>query len=78
MNLEPRSWRLREGLTVAEMARRAGISGKNPVRTYGRYETGEQPCPPEVIERVREITGGEVGAEGWQKARVEFLSARAA
>lgn len=70
---EPKAWRVAAGFSVASVARQAGIQGNNPVRTYSRYESGENPCPAEVVEAVRMLSDGEVGAESWQKVRLDFL-----
>ena len=72
----PKTWRTAEGLTLAVVAAQAGIAGSNPSRTYSRYETGERDCPPSVIEAVRKLSGGKIGAEAWHHARVAWLAGR--
>jgi transcriptional regulator with XRE-family HTH domain len=76
MALEPKVWRERAGLTLRDLAVKAGIRGKNPARTYDRYERGEQDCPPAVMEAVRIQSGGAVGAEQWLKVRLRRLRRR--
>ena len=76
--VSPLQWRLNVGLTLAAAAERAGIAGKNPLRTYARYESGAQPCPPHVVEAIRTASSGTVGAESWHRARLAFLARQAA
>jgi transcriptional regulator with XRE-family HTH domain len=75
--LDPKSWRVEAGLTLAAVAANAGIGGANPAKTYSRYETGESPCPATVVEAVRTLSGGLVGAEAFHAARMRFLRQRA-
>jgi hypothetical protein len=72
----PKTWRLSEGLTLAIVAAKVGIAGSNPSRTYGRYETGERDCPASVVEAVRKLSGGKIGAEAWHAVRVGWLDGR--
>lgn len=72
-HLTPLEWRRLRGCTKEFVAARTPIAGKNPSRTYDRYERGENPCPADVIEAVRQLSGGAVGAEGWQKVRLDYL-----
>lgn len=69
----PKTWRLENSHTLAVVAERAGIKGENPSRTYSRYENGERDCPAPVVEAVREMSGGAVGAEAWHQVRVAWL-----
>ncbi len=71
---DPKSWRNEAGLTLAEVAARAGITGRNPAKTYSRYETGQSPCPAPVVEAVRSLSEGAVGAEAFHKVRLRHLS----
>lgn len=71
--LDPRAWRACKKYSLADMAKAAGIQGKNPLRTYSRYESGQHPCPSQVIENIRKFSNGEIGAEAWQKARMDYL-----
>lgn len=71
---DPKSWRLEEGLTLEEVATKAGIEGQNPAATYRRYEIGEHPCPPQVIETVRVLSDGQIGAESWHAVRMAHVS----
>lgn len=67
----PREWRLSAGLRLKDVALAAGIGGKNPARTYARYESGEQDCPAGVVEAVRKLSDGVVSAEDWHCVWVE-------
>lgn len=55
MNLK--TFRERQGLTLAEMAERLGVG--HP-RTVHRYESGRIPRP-DVMRRIVEVTRGQVG-----------------
>jgi transcriptional regulator with XRE-family HTH domain len=74
---DPREWRKETGKTLADVASLAGIAGRNPSRTYARYETGDNQCPANVIEAVRVLSAGAVTGDSWQRVRVNFLSAGA-
>jgi transcriptional regulator with XRE-family HTH domain len=72
----PKSWRELAGLTLEAVARTAGIKGKNPAATYRRYETGQNRCPEDVIEKIREMSSGLIGPEEWHAVRAAWLKAR--
>ena len=72
----PKAWRTEEGLTLVVVAASAGIGGANPARTYSRYELGERDCPATIVEAIRKMSNGKVGAEAWQQVRVAWLGAR--
>lgn len=69
----PKAWREDAGLTLAAVAAEAGIAGINPSRTFNRYESGERPCPAEVIAAVQRLSGGKIKAQHWQDVRVAYL-----
>lgn len=69
----PKAWRLSSGFSQGHVAKKAGLTGANPSRTYDRYESGECPCPAAVIEAVRKLSEGVVGAESWQRQRLDYL-----
>lgn len=71
--IDPRTWRISQGLTQRELAQRAGINGRNPSRTYDRYERGISDCPAAVVEAVRIASAGVVGAEAWHAVRLSHL-----
>lgn len=72
----PAEWRQQRGCTLKFCADYAEIGGKNPGQTYARYERGENPCPAGVVEAIRELSDGAVGAESWQRARREYCGVR--
>jgi predicted transcriptional regulator len=67
---EPKVWREEAGHSLATVARACGIEGKNPAKTYSRYETGECPAPAGVVEAVREMSRGRVTAESFHHVRL--------
>lgn len=71
--MKPIDWRLAQNLTLDEAARRAGVVGVNPGRTYQRYENGRRPAPASVVEGVHRASAGAVGPSDWHKVRLEFL-----
>lgn len=73
---QPKTWRLKAGFSLALVAIEAGIGGRNPSRTYDRYERGINVCPAAVIETVRRLSKGAVTAEAWQRVRLAFLEQR--
>lgn len=73
--LSPHDWRAQAGLSLAKAAEAAGIAGKNPARTYGRYEAGETPVPAEVVEAIQNASGGAVTPASWHQVRLGFLRA---
>lgn len=70
---DPKAWRTEAGLSLAHVAEACGIAGKNPSKTYSRYETGENKCPTEVIEAVRKLSSEAVGPDSWHQVRLTFL-----
>ena len=72
----PKIWRQRAGLTLAEVAARVAIGGRNPARTYQRYENGECACPLSVIVAIERLSGAQIGAKSWQRARQRFLTSQ--
>jgi transcriptional regulator with XRE-family HTH domain len=78
MILDPKAWRLQAGLTLASVARAAGIEGRNPAKTYSRYEQGESACPAEIVERLRALSQGQLGAESFHAVRLTWLRSNAA
>ena len=51
---------IQEGLTVSAFAALVGVPNK---QTMSRYVRCERFPPPEVLHRIREITGGQVTAD---------------
>lgn len=76
MPSDPKDWRAQADLTLASAAMLAGIQGRNPSKTYSRYETGESPCPAAVVEKIRAGSNGQVTAESWHAVRLAFLKSK--
>ena len=70
---QPKAWREEQRFSLAHVARSCGIAGRNPAKTYSRYELGESPCPAEVVEAVRVLSAGAVTAESFHHVRLAFL-----
>lgn len=66
-------WRTSRSLTLAEMARRLGISGKNPGATLSRIECGMRQPEADFVERIGVLTAGEVSAGDMHEVRLEWL-----
>ncbi len=71
--MQPKHWREQAKISLGEIARRLGVEGKNPARTYHRYETGERAAPAGIVERFREVSNGAVRAEDWHETRLGWL-----
>ena len=67
----PQEWRRSSGLSQAEVAKLLGLEGKNPSRTWQRYETGERQPRPNVIVAVQRISKGKVTARSWETVRLQ-------
>lgn len=76
MGMRPKTWREQAGLTLRDLAGKAGIQGTNPARTYDRYESGEQQCPAEVVEAVLYLSANVVAPADWHAVRIAFLRKR--
>lgn len=75
MSREPKSWREAAGLSQAAVARKVGIGGQNPARTYARYESGASVAPTAVIARLGYLSHGAVEANDWHRVRLHYLKA---
>jgi hypothetical protein len=76
--MDIRAWRLSQSLTLQELAVKLAIGGANAARTAQRYESGESPCPADVVERARVISGGVVTPNDFHDVRLAFLRSREA
>lgn len=65
----PIEWRRSAGLSQAEVAKLVGLGGKNPSRTWQRYEVGERQPRPSMIVAVERISKGKVTARSWEMVR---------
>lgn len=70
--MKPAEWRRNAGLSQASVAKLVGIEGKNPSRTWQRYETGERQPRADVIAAVERVSKGKVTAKSW----TEVIAAR--
>lgn len=71
--MKPKEWRCEIGLSQDRIARQIGIEGKNPSRTWQRWESGERPPPIRIVVAVERMSEGKVTAESWHDARVQYL-----
>lgn len=71
--MPPQSWRESQGLSQAALAKRAGIGGVNPARTYARYETGESMAPAGIIAAIEKLSVGAVDANAFHRVRLAYL-----
>ena len=68
-----RDWRVTQKIRVIDMARSLGFGGKNPGRRLWRYERGEAMPDAILIEKIRQMTNGNVTADDWHYTRLEFM-----
>ncbi|WP_046601634.1 hypothetical protein [Neorhizobium galegae] len=61
---------------MATIASMLGIAGKNPSRTWQRYETGEREPPIHIVARLEMISDGSVTTTSWMQVRQSFLQRR--
>jgi transcriptional regulator with XRE-family HTH domain len=73
-DLTPAEWRKDAGLSQAAIAAQVGLTGKNPSRTWQKWESGQTEPPLAVMLKFQQISGGEVTLEGWAKVRREHLA----
>ncbi|UDU18841.1 hypothetical protein [Sinorhizobium meliloti] len=59
---------------MASIASMLGIAGKNPSRTWQRYETGEREPPITIIAKLEMISDGSVNSASWMQVRQAFQS----
>jgi predicted transcriptional regulator len=57
---------------MASIASMLGIVGKNPSRTWQRYETGEREPPLEIIAKLEMISDGAVSTSSWMQIRQTY------
>jgi transcriptional regulator with XRE-family HTH domain len=74
----PAVWRQSEKLSMAAVAGSVGVAGKNPARTWHRWESGELEPPLRVIALIEETSKGKVPMAEWVKVRSAYLSAQSA
>ena len=69
----PIEWRTKAGLSQEHVAKCLGLTGKNPARTWSRYERGERQPRADVIAAVEKMSRGKVSASSWAQARQAHL-----
>ena len=65
--MSPADWRRETGLSQAAIAKLLGLDGKNPARTWQRYETGQREPGLAVIIAIERMSRGKVTARSWVK-----------
>jgi len=71
----PKSWRVDEEYSTAQVAVLVGLRGKTARMTYLRYERGENDVPLEIVAQVEKLSGGKVTYRGWLAAQREYRAA---
>ncbi|MDE4602484.1 hypothetical protein [Sinorhizobium meliloti] len=59
---------------MAGIAMMLGIEGKNPSRTWQRYETGASEPPLSIVAKLELISDGAVSTSSWMHVRQAFQS----
>ena len=75
MTISPRNWRTETNLTMEGAARLVGVLGKNPARTWQRWEQGQLEPPLAIVQAVARVSEGAVSLESWRAVREQYLSA---
>lgn len=70
--MTPKSWRTAQNLSLAAMAAKIGITGRNPAATYMRWERGDLRPPDWAVMAVYGLTGGEVSPTDWIELRLSM------
>jgi transcriptional regulator with XRE-family HTH domain len=73
-NIPPKRWRQQREMTMAGVALMLGIVGKNPSRTWQRYENGEREPPISIVAKLEMISDGAVSTASWMQVRQAFVS----
>lgn len=67
--MSPEQWRKAKNFSQDQVARMIGLSGKNPARTWQRWESGERQPPLTVIAKIEVLSEGFVTTTSWIKLR---------
>lgn len=70
----PAQWRALQKLSQDSVAKSLGIAGKNPARTWHRWESGERQPPLTIVLRIEAMSNGLVTTASWVAARNAFQS----
>lgn len=74
--MDPKTWRIEQKLSLAAIAAKVGLSGKNPAVTYRRWEVGASRCPDSIVVQMERLTEGRVTADDWLRARLSYSSSQ--
>ena len=74
--MNPKAWRIEQKLSLAAIAAKVGLSGKNPAATYRRWEVGASYCPDAIVVQMERLTEGRVTADDWLRARLSYSSSQ--
>lgn len=72
--MNPKQWREQKGLSLAALAIKLNLSGKNPAATLRRWECGLRRCPDAIVVQMERLTEGRVTADDWLRARLSYSS----
>lgn len=67
--MSPEEWRRGRKLSQEALARLLGLSGKNPARTWQRWESGDRQPPLSIIAKVEALSDGRVTTRSWLDVR---------
>ena len=63
--MSPREWRAGKHLSLETLARLLGVEGRNPGRTFQRWEDGLLQPPLRVIAKLEVLSDGAVTTQSW-------------
>lgn len=63
--MTPEAWRLDSKISLAAAAALVGLTGRNPARTWRRWEVGLRRPPLRVVAKIEELSSGAVRAADW-------------
>lgn len=67
--MSPQEWRTGRGLSQDALAKLLGLSGKNPARTWQRWEVGDRQPPLSIIAKLEALSDGRVTTRSWIAVR---------
>ena len=74
--MKPYCYRRDLNLTLADMALKVGLSGKNPAHVWSRYEKGQTGCPVPLQLHVEQLTEGAITPHDWAHVRNDYLNSK--
>lgn len=69
--MSPEEWRRGRKLSQEALAKLLGLSGKNPARTWQRWERGDRQPPLSIIAKVETLSDGKVTTRSWIDVRTD-------